>query len=724
MIKERKISVKFVFLILAAVIALAAFFLNTTTGINVKNGLTNIVQRDGKLYISNEKLSINYDLSEGIYDFYNGGKKIIGSLEASVIADDKAYDTGAAQKRSIIKEKTRTVKDGFGNGVTAAISNDFGDVHLTQYFTVYENKSYAIIQTEVEGKKGEVATNHISPINMCMPEGSYQNIDIGKAEDTRVLFVPFDNDKWVRYESNTYSMAHKSYEVTAVYNAVERQGLVIGSVDHDVWKTAIDIQGEKEGIMRLEVYGGAADDQTRDTQPHGFVAGKKVQSPRIFMGMFEDYRNGLEEYGKANAVLVKPLEWNGGAIFGWNSWYAASNHIDSDTYLNAADFIKQKLQQSGFCSDDGTVYINFDSFWDNLSEQQLVDAVKHVHAQGQKAGIYWTPFVYWGNDPSWPVEEGGGATYGDILLKDKNGNLLPAIAGGLPIDPTHPAQLRRMEYQLGKFVEWGFDYIKLDFLTHGALEGEHYEKSITTGIQAYNYGMQKLNQLLSEENAGRPVFISVSIAPLFPYQYAHARRISCDVFNELKDSEYMLNAMTYGWWQKELYPFLDGDMMCLHKRDGGVFSRYEEALMRVNSNAVTGGLFLSGDNFNHAAAHKIAPESVSGTPEAIDRSLKLLTNKYIVDIINNKKPFLPVEGNKRDGASDIYVLQKDNSAYIAVFNFSIDKSKTMDVDLRRAGLDAKKEYEVLDIWNGSKTKASGNLHVKLAPGGSTIFLLY
>jgi len=721
--KRRKTAIGLSVGVLAAVIVLAAVFAFLTRGINVKSGQANVVLKEDKLLIGNDVLSINYDISKGTYDFNYGEKQIIGYLEASVVVDGRTYITGAAKKRSVIKEKTKAVEDAFGNGVTVAVDNDFDDVHILQYFTVYEDKPYAILQTEVEGKKGDVSTNHISPATFKMPEGACQNIDIGKAEDMRVLFVPFDNDKWVRYESNIYSMAHKSYEVTAVYNAVERQGLVIGSVDHDTWKTAIDIQGEKEGITYLEVYGGAADDQTRDTQPHGFVSGRTVKSPRIFMGMFEDYRKGLEEYGKANAALVKPLEWNEGAIFGWNSWYAASNHIDADTFLNAANFIKQKLQPEGFGSDDGAVYINFDSFWDNLSERELIDAVEHVHAQGQKAGIYWTPFVYWGSDPLWPVEGGEGATYGEILLKDKDGNTLPAIAGGLPIDPTHPAQIKRMEYQLGKFVEWGFDYIKLDFLTHGALEGEHYDKSITTGIQAYNYGMQKLSELLSEEKAVRPIFISESIAPLFPYQYAHARRISCDVFNELKDSEYMLNAMTYGWWQKELYPFLDGDMMCLHKRDGGVFAKYEEALMRVNSNAVTGGLFLSGDNFNYAAAYKAAPENLPGTPEAVERSLELLTNKYIVDIINNKKAFLPVEGNKRNGASDIFVLQEGDRAYIAVFNYSIDKSKTMDVDLGRAGLDAKREYEVLDIWSGSKTKASGSLHVELAPGGSTIFIL-
>ena len=45
-----------------------------------------------------------------------------------------------------------------------------------------------------------------------------------------------------------------------------------------------------------------------------------------------------------------------------------------------------------------------------------------------------------------------------------------------------------------------------------------------------------------------PYVISLSIAPIFPGQYAHGRRISCDVFGTINWTEYMLNSLSYGWW--------------------------------------------------------------------------------------------------------------------------------------------------------------------------------
>ena len=100
----------------------------------------------------------------------------------------------------------------------------------------------------------------------------------------------------------------------------------------------------------------------------------------------------------------------------------------------------------------------------------------------------------------------------------------------IAFDPTHPGTKQRIDYYLSKFLRDGFDYIKLDFLSHGALEGIHYDTNVTTGMQAYNQGMQYLLNRLQ----GR-MFISESMLPCFPYQYAHSRRIACDAFNSISE---------------------------------------------------------------------------------------------------------------------------------------------------------------------------------------------
>ena len=112
-----------------------------------------------------------------------------------------------------------------------------------------------------------------------------------------------------------------SYEVTALFNNEERNGIIVGSVEHDTWKTAVSI-GKSSLYNRgsLCCYGGVADEYTRDSKPHGSLVGRCLKSPKVFIGYFSDWRNGLETYAKANATITPPRKWEGAVPFGWNSW--------------------------------------------------------------------------------------------------------------------------------------------------------------------------------------------------------------------------------------------------------------------------------------------------------------------------------------------------------------------------------------------------------------------
>ena len=94
------------------------------------------------------------------------------------------------------------------------------------------------------------------------------------------------------------------------------------------------------------------------------------------------------------------------------------------------------------------------------------------------------------------------------------------LDNGIALDPTHPGCKQMTAYYINYFASRGFDFLKLDFLTHGALEGVHFDTNAVTGIQGYSQGMQ----YLVSQNNGR-MFLSEAISPIFPYQYAHARRI-------------------------------------------------------------------------------------------------------------------------------------------------------------------------------------------------------
>lgn len=66
-----------------------------------------------------------------------------------------------------------------------------------------------------------------------------------------------------------------------------------------------------------------------------------------------------------------------------------------------------------------------------------------------------------------------------------------------------------MEDVASQFRRCGYKYVKMDFMTHGRMEADHwYNKSINTGTEAYNYGMQLLDSVFHD------MYLNLSISPI------------------------------------------------------------------------------------------------------------------------------------------------------------------------------------------------------------------
>ena len=294
----------------------------------------------------------------------------------------------------------------------------------------------------------------------------------------------------------------------------------------------------------------------------------------------------------------------------------------------------------------------------------------------------------------------GSSTYywSDAYLRTTNGSV-QTVDGGIAIDPTHPGTKQMINYYINEFTNWGFDYVKLDFLSHGALEGVHYDTNVTTGIQAYNQGMQYVLNAIN----GR-MFISESIAPLFPYQYGHSRRIACDAETSLiSNTEYTMNSVTYGWWLDDLYQFNDPDIMVFN----GYGATTNENQSRLISGAVT-GVFLDGDDLTTSNGQAAAQTC--------------LTNAAINSVARVGQTFTPVESNTGTSAANIFVRQESGSTWsIAVFNYS--SSATIEtVDLSRAGLPSG-NYTAINLWDETTSMVNGSFNVSLNAKQTKLFRL-
>lgn len=584
------------------------------------------------------------------------------------------------------------VSDQFGEGekLTISYSQLIGRPTMRQYLYFYPDKDYFFIEADLISND-TISSNYIAPV-VTMTPSAFLEADTAN----RVLSVPFDNDDWVRYSSLPLRTDSVSFEVTSIFSGKGRKGLVIGSVEHDTWKTGIRYStGDNQTVNSLECFGGITHALTRDinkagsdrpSKEHGSIVGRCLKSPKMLVGLFDDWRKGMETYGEANALIAPKRKGFKGNIFGWNSWGAMAEKLN---YLGAMDvsaYIHTNLQAAGF-NNEGTTYVILDSYWDRLNEEQLRAFVQQCIANGQVPGIYWCPFSDWGGRGG-ATMEGSSYTYNDAYLY-ANGEKRKIAS--LALDPTHPGTQKRMNYFMERFKRLGFKYIKLDFLNNGILEADSfYDKQVTTGVQAYNKGMDYLAALCGDE-----LYMALSIAPVFPSQYGNSRRISCDAWGALKDTEYELNSLSFGWWLDRVYPFNDGDHIVL------LGNSESENRMRVTSGVIT-GTYILGDNFSQKG-------TFTGDVKAREKAEKFVTNAEINAIGRIGKSFAPVEGytaSATNKAEELFLFRTDDALYVAAFNLTSD-SKSVTIELSRLGLPSTGKKRVKELWSGETIPLEG-----------------
>ena len=96
-----------------------------------------------------------------------------------------------------------------------------------------------------------------------------------------------------------------------------------------------------------------------------------------------------------------------------------------------------------------------------------------IHAEGYQAGLWLAPFLMSARSRTF-------ANHPDWLVRDDNGAPLNAIdnwgSANYALDTTHPAAMAWLEDVLHTACdEWGFDYLKLDFLYAAAMRGRRFD---------------------------------------------------------------------------------------------------------------------------------------------------------------------------------------------------------------------------------------------------------
>jgi alpha-galactosidase len=633
---------------------------------------------------------LNYNPNTGTVNVNVNNRQIITDGYAEFTIGTRLISTKDYTSRVVTKS---AVTDGFGTGEKIVITHTGTNLPLLeQIFYVYPNRENFL--TEIQAQGTSIETNYMAPLISA-------DVKIFTSGDNRMLFVPFDNDTFIRYNSREAqnNATTTSSEVGAFYENNSRNGLIVGSIEHGTWKTGVKTSGSGSSLTELKVWGGYTSvDITRDNIAHGKISGNTLKSPKIFVGLYEDWREGMEEYGKANAIAEPRyvFDWTKPTPMVWNSWGVIQKNLSLENAKGVTDFVANELPI--FRSGD-TAFINLDSYWDNLVTgglagdfSKLTEFVKYCKSKGLTPGIYWAPWIDFGKFDR--KVEGSSFNYINAWTKVNGG--YHDLNDGRALDPTHPATKDRINLVIDKFKANGFEMIKIDFIGHAAVEGDKFfDPQVKTGMQAFHHGMKYLLDRLDNK-----MLVYVAISPnLATGPYAHMRRIATDAFANIEDTQYTLNSTTYGWWQNQIYDYIDADHMVFRNVSLG------ENRARLVSGIVTGTLTI-GDDF-----------STPGPWNTVAK--QLLQNKELLQVAADGTAFRPIETRSFQGASEVFVKKMGTSYFVGVLNYAAEK--TFNISLQRLGI-VNGNHCVKELFSGRQYSLSGNaLQATIGPEDAQFF---
>lgn len=646
--------------------------------------------------LSNSQVSIVLHTTTGQVDYHFAG----GSSLDNTIAYIDDINTGMLTTASLEQHpySTDAIEDSLGKGIRINIKHmdDKHALFLLQRITLYADGPYILTELIAAGTTGQipVETRNISPLAILPATKGRLTIS---GSEPRILDEPFDNDEWVGVKERHWpDAAGISYDFSSVYDNTTFTGIVLGAVTHDVWKTGIIYKtaAVKGQIDSFVVYGGAATrdkDGTHDHMLHGTVKGNAVTSPLVYLAGGKDFRPLFTTYGRINATLNGHLSWKGYAPVYWNS-FGVEGVLGYEKVMMPPGVgrISDYLHSLDNFSRWSHPVLSIDSYDQSIYTTELLTSLgRYAKKNGQQMGFYFIPFATWTwkNTMDQTTVAGTSYTLRDVVLKDQDGKPIAykdGDWGAFPLDPTHPATRQSIVAQLQKAKTIGATFLKIDFLTAGALESStRWDPNVRTGMQAYNYGMKMLKHLI-DSILGPDIFITEAISPMFPHQYAHTRFISTDVYSHLRDDEKgfpgwgstessLATGSHLGWVQGNLWPYTNLDVSIMQHFQKNPDLSEQEIKVRLYAMMVMGSILGDGSDFRQ--------------PLAAERGRKFLNNPRLCAFFSRPRAFTPLQfpdGDSYDQQMAFY--EKGDSTLVGLFNFHNQQPYNAGFRLQDLGL--------------------------------------
>ncbi len=333
--------------------------------------------------------------------------------------------------------------------------------------------------------------------------------------------------------------------------------------------------------------------------------GERLRSEKLMLDLEGLPLDALERYGDALGREMGARVPAGQATTGWCSWYRYFLGVTEEDFLKNLRFLAQHREEfpldyvqldDGYQADIGDW-----TSWNEKFPHGPAWLARQIRDAGFKSGLWLAPFMasstsaLYRDHPDWVVRRRDGRPALAMRNWEKD-------CYGL--DCSRPEVLRWIEDLFRRVTEdWGFDYVKVDFVFAAAIQGVRSDPQVTR-VQAYRRGLEAIRRGVGERfvlGCGALMGPSVGlvdgmrigpdVAPTWRYPDAPPGLRFLDSMPAAENS--LRNTLTRFWTHRRLWL---NDPDCLLVRDEATALTLDEVRTLAAAIGLSGGMMLSSDD--------------------------------------------------------------------------------------------------------------------------------
>ncbi|MBZ0273287.1 alpha-galactosidase [bacterium] len=661
------------------------------------------------IVIENDRVTLRYHTPFGRYSIHDAnGDAIV--VNAQALARTGVIFPKAVWRSSDLPFLSWSAGNGanaLGGGMWLKVERGglAGAPDLIQTFMLIHGQGVVLSDVRVENTTGEeIQIGAIYPLHADPPDG---HMNFGAPKDLRLLTNGAFN--YLEFISPIFAGTTPALSTWSalIHNLATGRSLSAGFLTFEVGHPVV-YSGPPLGDGFGQALHAAAEYEPAKT----LAAGASIYSELFALDFTQTSPfDALETYGDRLKAWLEIVTWlekhpEIGVPAGWNSWSGSGSsggygtNIDEEIILDNMDFADSELRRWGMN------YFQLDDGWSTENGDWVVNAARFPDHGGMN-GLEWlmSRAKSLGFHTGLWISAYGATDDSDVYADHPEwfaGPLYGIVSGDEPVlDLTNPEVIDHLKDVIGDLVDWGIEWIKLDFAYQGVISGDWHDDSYTRG-EFYRAGVKAIREVIGPD----VFFLNVAIKG-WNYGLVDSVRLTLDtmpVFEGESPTDLITNQglkpmyrdAARSWWLHGRVWVNHPDLIFFraHKEEQFPPLTWNESMTFATSVALGGGLVKIGDRL------------VDLTPEALDGYRRILPPYGVagrpIDLFEREYPeiwSLPVD-DFTEPYHVIGVLNWGSNLDMSVWPYGTiaDEDRTYTVDLADAGVPDKAAWHAYEFF--------------------------